>query len=478
MISRDDYLAQDAVGLASLVQTGEVSPAELLETAIALTDERNPQLNAINHLALDEARSAAAALVAGRTTDEQRPLQGLPFLIKDMSAVAGWPQTGGSRLFADRVAETDSAIARRFREAGLILFGKTNIPELCLTITTEGRLHGPCDNPLAPGHSAGGSSGGSAAAVAAGIVPAAHGTDGGGSIRVPASCCGLFGLKPSRGLTVVEPDLGSAWSGMSVGHVLTRSVRDSAAFLDLLRLDQPDWFPLPPFNESYYQSHSRHPGTLRIAVQRDHPAGTAVDPQCIAAVDKAVALCEQAGMQVEELRLPVDHGLVAGAMNTVINVHVAQLVAPGLENGDAGSLEKAPLEEATRRMAARGLATTATAYLEAIDHIKQAERQMAEFHRHHDVVLSPVVSAPPPELGWLDMDGDIREYATRFTQYAGFTALYNGTGQPAMSYPAHRTPQGHPVGVQFSAGWGKDHLLLQLGALLESMDNSGFARPA
>lgn len=476
MPSREEYRRHDAIGLASLVQTGEVSPAELLESAIALTDELNPELNAIVHDAFDEARAAAAALGTVKP-DEQMPLQGVPFLIKDMTAVAGWPQTCGSRVFADQHAEADSAVARRFREAGLLTFGKTNIPELCLTITTESALYGPCQNPQAPGHSPGGSSGGSAAAVAAGIVPAAHGTDGGGSIRIPASCCGLFGLKPSRGLTVVEPDVGSAWSGMSVHHVLTRSVRDSAAFLDVLRLHEPDWFALPAFHESYYQSHTRRPGRLRIALQRQHPGDAPVHEDCMAAVERAARLCEDAGMVIEEQRPPVNYEALGHAMGTLINVHVAQIVAPALGGDGAPALEQTPLEEATRRMAARGLITTATDYLAALDTLKQAERQMAAFHQHYDLVLSPVLSLPPPELGWLDMNGDIREYAERFSRYSGFTALYNGTGQPSASVPVHRTAAGHPVGAMFSAGWGSDHQLLQLGALLESMDDSGFARP-
>ncbi|MGM0633285.1 MAG: amidase [Pseudomonadota bacterium] len=476
MLTPEEYPRHDAISLASLLQTGEVSPAELLESAIARAEALNPGLNAIVHRGFEEARAAAVAM-GSVATDDLSSLQGVPFLIKDMAAVADWPQTHGSRLFADQVAETDSLVARRFREAGLLLFGKTNIPELCLTITTESALYGPCQNPEAPGHSPGGSSGGSAAAVAAGIVPAAHGSDGGGSIRIPAACCGLVGLKPSRGLTVVENDIGSAWSGMSVNHVLTRSVRDSAAFLDVLRLEQPHWFALPAFGESCYQSHNRQPGRLRIALQRQHPGGAVVHDDCLAALDHTVKLCEDAGMIVEEQRPPVDYQALGQAMGTLINVHVAQILKPALGDDGAAALDQSPLEEATRRMAARGLTTTATDYLEALDTLKQAEWQMQAFHRHHDVVLSPVLTHPAAELGWLDMNGDIREYAQRFNAYSGFTALYNGTGQPSLSMPMHRNPSGHPVGVMFSAAWGQDHRLLQLAALLESVDDSGFARP-
>ncbi len=472
MLSPSEYRRHDAIGLGSLIQTGEVSPSELLECAIQRAEEVNPELNALVHKAYDEARSTAATL---KPDTSGSLLQGVPFLIKEMSPVNGWPWTRGSRLFARDTAGSDSAIVQRFREAGLVPFGKTNIPELCLTITTESRLYGPCNNPVSPGYSTGGSSGGAAAAVAAGIVPAAHGSDGGGSIRIPAACCGLFGLKPSRGLSVVDDDLGSAWSGMSVSHVLSRSVRDSAAFLDLLRLERPALFALPDYQESYYQSHSRSPGTLRVALQRQHPAGHSLHPDVLAALDHAAALCESAGFVVEEQVPPVNYEQLGAAMGTLINTHTAQIIQPELEKTDK-SLEQAELEEATRRMAARGLKTPATDYLEAMDQLKTAERQMHAFHQRFDLVLSPVLSQPPAELGWLDMDGDIREYASRFSAYSGFTALYNGTGQPSASLPLYTTAAGLPIGVMLSADWGQDHLLLQASALLESLLENGKSR--
>lgn len=463
MLTNEEYIQLDAVGLGSLIQTGELSPSEVLESAIAQAELLNPKLNFLTYRAYDEARATAASLDPD-TNNEL--LYGVPFLVKAANAVAGWPQTRGSRLFANESAATDSRVVERYRKAGLLLFGHTNIPELCLTITTESRLHGPCHNPYQPEHSTGGSSGGSAAAVASGVVPAADASDGGGSIRIPAACCGLFGLKPSRGLTVVENDMGSAWSGMSVSHVVTRTVRDSAAFLDLLRLDEPALFALPGYNESYYQSHSRSPGKLRVAVQRQHPGGHDVDADCLAAVDLAARLCEDAGFQIEEHAPPVDYEALGTAMGELINIHVAQIIMPQLEKRQL-SLENAELEEATRRMAARGNKASAAEYLNALDRIRTAERQMKSFHEHVDIVISPVLSTPPAPLGWLDMAGDIRTYASRFAMYSGFTALYNGTGQPSVTLPLHRTADNLPVGVMFSAGWGKDHLLLQLGSMME-----------
>lgn len=466
MLTIDEYTRLDAIAMAALRQNGEVSASELLACAFRQTDNLNPQLNAVVYQDREDARQRAQQLdqrsLATANSGLQSPLAGVPFLVKEVNAVKGWPHTRSTAMYRQHVASQDSAIMRRYRDAGLLAFGSTNTPELCLTITTEFSLFGTSRNPHNREHSSGGSSGGSAAAVAAGIVPVADGSDGGGSIRIPAACCGLVGLKPSRGLTVVEPDFGSAWSGMSVGHVLSRSVRDSAAFLDLLRLHKPGLFPLPAFAESYYQTHTREPVALRIAVQRQHPAGLPVHQDCLAALDKAIQLCEQAGHQLKEQALPVDYANVGRAMSTLINVHVGQILSPGLE-ASGQTLEQAGLAESTRRMASQGLKTSAAQYLAALDTVKHAERQMTAFHAQHDLVLSPVLALPPAELGWLDMNADdIREYARRYAAYSPFTALFNGTGQPSIALPLHKNAAKLPIGVMFSAAWGQDHVLLQL----------------
>ncbi len=463
MLTEQEYQQLDAVGLAALVQAGEVSATELLETAITLCERLNPALNAVivkdyesaRALAKQQSREPATGLLAG-----------VPFLIKDISAIQGLSQARGSQLFAGDVAETDSRVTERFRSGGLIIFGKTNTPELCLTITTESQLHGPCHNPFKHGYSTGGSSGGAAAAVAAGIVPAAHGSDGGGSIRVPATCCGLIGLKPSRGLTVIEDDIGSAWSGFSVNHVLTSSVRDSAAFLDLLRLRQAGLFPLPEYRQSYFHSHAAHPGKLRIAVQRAHPADFPVHNDCIAALDRTALLCESHGFILEDAAPPVDYAAATQAMIKIINTHVAQVILPQLAIRNL-ALADAPLEEATRRMTAAGSKVTATEYLAALDTLKDMERRMTAFHQEYDLVLSPVLALPPAPHGWLDMAAtDMKTYAQRFASYGGFAALYNGTGQPSIAIPSMQNAQGLPIGVMFSAAWGMDHQLLQVANLL------------
>lgn len=470
MLTSQEYTRLDAIAMAELRRTGQISASELLECAFDQADRLNPQLNAIVHQDRDNARKLAQQMDRDTAPNPEPALHGrlagVPFLIKEVNAVAGWPHTRSTQLYRQHIAGNDSAVMARYRQGGLIAFGSTNTPELCLTISTEFSLFGSTRNPHSLSHSSGGSSGGSAAAVAAGIVPVADGSDGGGSIRIPAACCGLVGLKPSRGLTVTEPDVGSAWSGMSVGHVLSRSVRDSAAFLDLLRLHKPGLFALPPGPESYFDAYGREPGKLRIAVQRQHPAGLPVHEDCLAALDSVAGQCESAGHRIEAMAPPIDYATVGRAMSTLINVHVGQILSPGLEASGQlpeQALEQAGLAESTRRMAVNGLKTSAAQYLAAIDTLKQAERQMATFHEQHDLVLSPVLALPPAELGWLDMDADdIREYARRYAAYSPFTALYNGTGQPGISLPLHTTAAGLPIGVMFSAAWGRDDLLLQL----------------
>jgi amidase len=480
MLTSDEYIQYDAVGLADLRQSGDISATELLQCALAQTEKLNPAINAVVFQDTQGATRLAREIDADPGYGKHSNLlAGVPFLVKEVNAVAGWPFTRSTQLLKDQYADTDSAVVRRYKKAGLIPFGSTNTPELCLTITTEHSLYGVCRNPHNLTHSSGGSSGGSAAAVAAGIVPAADASDGGGSIRIPAANCGLIGLKPSRGLTVVEADVGAAWSGMSVSHVVTRSVRDCAAFLDVLKLDRPDLFALPEFRESYFYAHTRPPGKLRIALQRQHPAGMPVHNDCLVALERVAKQCADAGHSIDETTLPVDYGNVGAAMATLINIHVAQIISAGLQtvaareltsgqhrdatDSSAVTLESAGLSESSRRMAARGMQSSAAQYLAALDTIKRAERQMAAFHRQFDVILSPVLAQPAAPLGWLDMNSaEMREYAGRYAAYSPFTSLYNGTGQPSISLPTYTAENGVPIGVMASAAWGQDHLLLQL----------------
>ena len=319
-----DYDTYDGLGLAALVRRRELKSEELLETAIARVEARNPGVNAVVTRLYDRARAAIAAGLP------EGPFTGVPYLLKDLGVLyAGAVTTWGSRLFANYVADHDSEITVRLKRAGLVIFGKTNTPELGLSASTEPRLFGPTRNPWNPGRSAGGSSGGAAAAVASGMLPMAHATDGGGSIRIPASCCGLFGLKPTRARNPMGPDQGEGWSGASVGHAVTRSVRDSAALLDATSgpdVGDPYWAPPP--TGPFLAEVGRDPGRLRIALTTTPWNGQAVDPECSAAAGAAAKLCAELGHVVEEARPEVDAEALGQATRTIVGGNVrAQLEA-------------------------------------------------------------------------------------------------------------------------------------------------------
>lgn len=464
MLSRPDYLDMDAVGLAEGIRRGDFSSAEAVDAAIGVAERMDPRLNALTAALFGHARaSARRADAAGG----EGGLAGVPFLIKDLSELKGFPTTYGSRLYLEHESGFDADIVGRYLDAGLVVLGKTNTPEFGLTLTTEPAANGPTRNPWNLERSPGGSSGGAAAAVAAGIVPAAHASDGGGSIRVPASCCGLFGLKPSRGLTVVERVLAGCWSGFSVGHVLCRTVRDSAAFLDAIVRDGPDLFPRPDAPDSFLRALEGPLKPLRVGIQTAHPFGLPVDRECVDAVERAARLCEDAGHRAEPVEHPADYRAAVSAMNRIVCVHVHQAVKKRLDALSV-SLDEAPVEASTRVMARHGEKVSADEYVRARDVLQREARKMDAFHRKHEVVVSPVLAMPPARLGWLDMDSDdLEEYDRRFRAYSGFTALYNGTGQPSMSVPLHRTGEGLPVGVMFSAAWGDDLRLLRLARRLE-----------
>lgn len=463
----DEYQKLDGLALAQGIRKGHFSATEIVDCAINMAETYNPHLNAITWESYERARELAVALdKLGRTSSA--PFSGVPFLVKDLSAVAGMPQTSHSRLFEGEIAEQDAPVVKAFAKAGLISLGKTNTPELGLTITTESAFAGPCHNPWNLSHSTGGSSGGSAAAVAAGIVPVAHATDGGGSIRVPAACCGLVGLKPSRGLTPVELQLAGSWSGMSVSHVLSRTVRDSAGMLDAIRLEKAALYPLPQGPQSYLSAldGSRQ---LRIALQWEHPLGAHLHPEVSKAMEQTRELLEQFGHQVSDAAPPVDYRQLTGFTGNIINVHVAQSIMPQLAKREE-SPDTSLLEEGTRRMAKRGSELAACDYIAAIDGIRSIAKEMEAFHRSYDILVSPVLTQPPAQLGWLDMNSDdMRTYALRFSSYSGFCSLFNATGQPSISVPVHHSDDGLPIGIMFSAGWGEDAVLLQLARQFENV---------
>lgn len=471
----DDYRQLDALAIVEGIRSRRFSATEIIDCAIILAESLNPQLNAITWDTFEQAREHATRLDSSNDFPDA-PFAGVPFLIKDISAVAGMPQTCHSRLFEGEVADHDAPIVQAFNQAGLISLGKTNTPELCLTITTESKFTGPCCNPWNLQHSTGGSSGGSAAAVAAGIVPVAHATDGGGSIRVPASCCGLVGLKPSRGLTPVDMQLAASWSGMSAAHVVSRTVRDSAAMLDAIRLQAPVLYPLPDGPQSYLRD-LESTRKLKIAFQGEHPFGAEIHPEVSQAMELTRELLTQLGHQVNDAIPPVDYRKLGGFTANIINLHVAQSILPQLQKRGE-TLDTPLLEEGTRRMARRGAELSASDYVDSVDGIHQVAEDMASFHGNYDILVSPVMTQPPAPLGWLDMDSDdMRTYAQRFSSYSGFSSLFNATGQPSISLPIHHSSDGLPIGVMFSARWGADSELLQLARQLETAVNWDTRRP-
>ncbi len=463
-MAMNDYEQYDAVGLADLVARGEVSALELLEEAIDRADARNPKLNAIVTRFDAQAREVAKEL-----GPDAGPLAGVPFLVKDLNYVKGVPCSSGSRLFADVVPDHDAEIVTRYRKAGLVLFGKTNTPEIGLDASTESRHLGPCHNPWNTDRTTGGSSGGAAAAVAAGILPVAHATDGGGSIRIPASCCGLVGLKPSRGRTPLGPDVGEGWGGMSVGHVVSRTVRDSAAFLDATHGPAPgDPYHAPWFDGKYLDQCKNDPGQLKIAVDLEPMTGAELNPACKQAVENTIALCEHLGHRVETAFPDIDRRRFRSATPVPVAANVANLVySRAAALGKELSVED--VEPITLSTAKRGRETSAETYAAAILFLHQTTRKVAAFMDDYDLILSPTLVQPPVPLGWLDTKSDdIDTYHDRFVKFWGFTNLYNATGQPAISLPLHWTEDNLPVGVQFAAAYGNESLLLQLANQLET----------
>ena len=468
---RDEYRVLDALSLGNLIACSEVSAAEVLRAAQEQADAVNPSINAITERFDDHAEQAVR-----RLQKPPRPtslLAGVPFLLKDLHLqLAGVPApTNGCRLLADApVAQSNSTLTQRYLDAGLVIFGRTNTPEFGGTVTTEPVLFGATRNPFDIEHSAGGSSGGAAAAVAAGIVPAAHASDGGGSIRVPASCCGLFGLKPTRGRTPMGPEKGEGWNGQSINHVVSRTVRDSACLLDLSAGAEPgDPYAAPAVEGSFLEACARAPGSLRIAWSVGGPSGAPVDAEVAAAVEDAAALCESLGHRVEEAAPKLDMAACGQALITVINCEILALLQQlQSERGQQGLPSEDEVERGTLMGAEWARSLSAQDLLRARYCMQEAGRVMGAFHQQYDLYLCPVLSQPPAPLGWLDMHSEDRDtYIERISSYTPFTALFNQTGQPSASLPLGSSTGGLPIGVLFTAACGGEPMLLSLAAQLE-----------
>lgn len=464
MAAFTDYDRYDALGLGELIAKGEVSAGEVLEAAIARLEAVNPTLNAVVHEMYDEAeRTVAAGLPAG-------PLSGVPFLLKDLGALyAGQPTSYGSALYDGYVADHDTTLVERYRAAGLVIFGKTNTPEFGLAATTEPARFGPTRNPWDLERSPGGSSGGATAAVAARVLPAAHASDGGGSIRIPCSACGLVGLKPTRARNPLGPDVGEGWSGFSTAHVASRTVTDSAAFLDASHGPAPgDPYCAPAPARPFLEEVGAEPGRLRIAFTTAAPNGAPVDPECVRAVEEAAVLLDSLGHDVEEaaptytMATLIQHALVIWSANTWHHA-ASRYAALGREPDGSG------LEAATWAFAQRGRAVPASDYAAALQAIHGLGRAFAAFHERYDVFVTPTLAKPPVPLGEIDMgEADVESYLANMLSFMPFTAQINATGQPALSLPLHWTPAGLPVGVQFVARFGDEATLLRLGSQVEA----------
>jgi len=458
-LSFDDYVGHDAIGLAALVRKGEVSALEVVEAAIDRAEATHPKINAVVERLYDEARAAAPTLTG--------PLAGAPWAVKDLGhEIAGVRLTSGSVGFKDYVAKADSESVRRMRAAGLNIFATSTSPEFGLTVTTESTLNGQTRNPWDLTRVAGGSSGGAAALVAAGVLPAAHATDGGGSIRVPGACCGLFALKPSRGRTPVAVGRTEGWNGLGVSHAVTRSVRDSAAILDATHGPElGSRYVAPPPKGTFLEAASRAPGKLRIALQLAPANGTPVDPVCIEAARDAAKLCESLGHIVEEAAPEIDGAALGWAMMTNTSTHTAAAFA-----ARAAALGRPmtadDMEEATAGFVAIGQKAAAIDLAAADQIFMTAAIAMAKFQETYDLVLTPVLAKPPVKLGTIHLAQPLQAYGAAFGAFCPFTALANQTGQPAMSVPLFWA-DGLPIGVQFAARLGEEETLFSLAHQLE-----------
>jgi len=455
--SLTEYDAMDAIALAELVRTKQLSPEELLEYAIDRCEAINPTIKAVSQKYYDMARQAI------RDGLPEGPLRGVPFLLKDMGAtMKGTTQWNGSALFQGRPpAKEDSALVAAYKRSGLVIFGRTNCPELGIHPVTEPRIFGPTRNPWNLELTPGGSSGGSAAAVAAGIVPVAHANDGGGSLRVPASCCGLFGLKPSRGRISWAPGP-EATGGMAVEHVVSKSVRDSALLLDISSGNQPgDWYWLPRPEGSFAAAAVRPPRPLRIAVLYTGLAEQRLAPSCVNAVKKAATLCSDLGHHVEEAAPQADFRHVNAEYIKILYTSIA-VVLDRIAFDRGKPIAESEVSFDTWWVYQRVQPLSGKEYHSALQTLQLFSRTMGRFFEKYDVLLTATMGGPPVPIGWIDT-------ATRETVNRQWpnTHDFNITGQPAMNVPLYRDERGVPIGVQFAGRYGEDATLLQLAGQLE-----------
>lgn len=464
MLTTSDWESRDAVGLSELIAAGQVSPRETIETAIDRIEALNPAVNAVIYKCYE------AALAGLDVRTERGPFHGVPYLIKDLHApVKGMPLTNGSRLFEGMVFDFDSTLVARLRAAGFVFLGRTNSPEMGLSASTEPRLYGPTRNPWNNAHIAGGSSGGAGAAVASGMLPAAHATDSAGSIRIPASCNGLVGLKPTRGLNPYGPHRGDGNHGISHEHAVARTVRDCAAILDITAgpdVGAPFYAARPArlFRDLIAEAPSR----LRIGFLANHFDGSAIDPECANAVRETARLLIDLGHEVDEANPDFDFQVLIDAMMTVLMGGLAPLADMRAQQRGQ-PIGRDDLEPQTHSVIARSRATTLADYVGAMAVMNREVRRLAAFFETYDVLVTPTMTTPPPKLGVLSTDEtDVDTFLGELFGLVPYCGPFNATGQPAISLPLAWSADGLPIGVQLVGRYANDATLLQLAAQLET----------
>jgi amidase len=463
MSPTDELAFMDATAQAELVRRREMTPLELVDAAIERIERLNPVLNAVVTPMYEQAREAASRGLP------QGPFTGVPFLLKDLlSSYASVRTTAGSAFLRDYVPDHDSELVRRQKQAGLVILGKANTSEFGIITSAEPRLFGPCRNPWKTDRSSGGSSGGSAAAVASGMVPMAHGGDGGGSLRIPASCCGVFAMKPTRARNPMGPDYGDMYGGLVVEHAITRSVRDSAALLDATAgPDAGDPYCAPPPARPFAKEVVADPRRLRIAFTSAAPTGVPVHADCVSAVRDAARLCADLCHDVEEATISVEAQRIVDSFVTAFSACVAwNIDCMARETGRKPTPDQ--FEPLTWAFYEMGRQHAASSYLLAVSDLQKIAREIGRFMERYDVWLTPTLAEPPVPLGTFDSPPENPlQGVLRMAEYIPFAPICNFTGQPAMSVPLFWNSDGLPVGTQFMGRFGDEATLFRLAAQLE-----------
>ena len=458
-----EYEDHDALGLAALVKSGEVSAGEVLDAAIERVEARNPTVNAVVQKLYDHGRKQIAdGLPDG-------PFKGVPFLLKDLgSALAGAKTTRGSRFFADLPAMTaDSLHVTRLKRAGMVIFGKSNTCEIGLSITCEPQLHGPSRNPWDPTRTPSGSSGGASAAVGARMLPIAHASDGFGSIRGPAAACGLVGLRPTRARNTQWPYAGEGMMGYSIEHAVSLTVRDNAALLDATHGPGPgDPYVAPPPARPFLEEVGADPGSMRIAFTEKAPNGAPVEADYTRVLRETAALCAELGHGVEEADPDVEGEAIVPTFRTISAVNALNAIQSHPDGKQPGPGDLETVVANTVKLAE---SIDAASLMKATQTAHRIGRQMAAFFENWDVLLTPALGTLPPKLGWIDMMmEDLDEYWRRVFHFSPFTVWFNTTGQPAMMIPLGLNADGFPIAVQAVARYGDEASLFRLAGQLEA----------